>query len=201
MKRFCVTLTTFASKFGQGMHTWRYGPSLRPCHPLLQTKPSRMAAAGFELKGAKYVNLMSTPPLQCTLTLLCLHLHCLGCATVLIPFFRDHPICPVMLYDAKLATEFADEMLKRGVYVIGFSYPVRTPPTHGFSACTNATILLHHWALVPLVLCRWCHKARHAFGCSCPQRTASSRWMPPSTPLLKSAVLSMSFRDESTGFD
>jgi len=36
----------------------------------------------------------------------------------------DHPICPVMLGDAKLAGHFADEMLKRGVYVIGFSFPV-----------------------------------------------------------------------------
>ena len=52
-------------------------------------------------------------------------------------FFRDgmgklgfnilpgtHPICPVMLGDAALATKFADEMLAHGVYVIGFSYPV-----------------------------------------------------------------------------
>ena len=29
-----------------------------------------------------------------------------------------------MLGDAKLASDFADEMLKRGIYVIGFSYPV-----------------------------------------------------------------------------
>lgn len=29
-----------------------------------------------------------------------------------------------MLGDAKLATQFADEMLTRGIYVIGFSYPV-----------------------------------------------------------------------------
>jgi glycine C-acetyltransferase len=33
-------------------------------------------------------------------------------------------IVPVMLYDAKLASRFADEMLKEGIYVIGFSYPV-----------------------------------------------------------------------------
>jgi glycine C-acetyltransferase len=52
-------------------------------------------------------------------------------------FFRDgmaklglavlpgtHPICPVMLGDAALATQFADAMLAKGVYVIGFSYPV-----------------------------------------------------------------------------
>jgi glycine C-acetyltransferase len=35
-----------------------------------------------------------------------------------------HPICPVMLGDAALATKFADAMLQQGVYVIGFSYPV-----------------------------------------------------------------------------
>ena len=35
-----------------------------------------------------------------------------------------HPICPVMLGDAALATKFADAMLERGVYVIGFSHPV-----------------------------------------------------------------------------
>ncbi|KAM3726806.1 2-amino-3-ketobutyrate coenzyme A ligase [Dirofilaria immitis] len=36
----------------------------------------------------------------------------------------DHPICPVFLGDARLASVFADEMLKEGIYVIGFSYPV-----------------------------------------------------------------------------
>jgi glycine C-acetyltransferase len=36
----------------------------------------------------------------------------------------DHPIVPVMLGDARLAAEFADEMLEKGIYVIGFSYPV-----------------------------------------------------------------------------
>ncbi|HKX61490.1 MAG TPA: glycine C-acetyltransferase [Verrucomicrobiae bacterium] len=35
-----------------------------------------------------------------------------------------HPICPVMLGDAALATRFADAMLGQGVYVIGFSFPV-----------------------------------------------------------------------------
>ncbi|KAJ3084491.1 2-amino-3-ketobutyrate coenzyme A ligase [Rhizoclosmatium globosum] len=49
---------------------------------------SRMAAAGFTLKG------------------------------------DDHPIVPVMLGDAKLASDVADDMLKKGIYVIGFSYPV-----------------------------------------------------------------------------
>ncbi|MFZ4262814.1 glycine C-acetyltransferase [Sphingobacterium sp. HJSM2_6] len=35
-----------------------------------------------------------------------------------------HPIVPVMLYDAKLAQEFAAMMLEEGIYVIGFYYPV-----------------------------------------------------------------------------
>jgi glycine C-acetyltransferase len=35
-----------------------------------------------------------------------------------------HPIVPVMLYDAKLAQQFADALLKEGIYVIGFFYPV-----------------------------------------------------------------------------
>ena len=35
-----------------------------------------------------------------------------------------HPIVPVMLYDAKVAAQFADRMLEKGVYVVGFSYPV-----------------------------------------------------------------------------
>ena len=52
-------------------------------------------------------------------------------------FFRDemsklgftilpgtHPIVPIMLGDAALAAKFADAMLAKGVYVIGFSYPV-----------------------------------------------------------------------------
>ena len=52
-------------------------------------------------------------------------------------FFRDgmtslgfkvlpgtHPICPIMLCDAALAVKVADAMLHKGVYVIGFSYPV-----------------------------------------------------------------------------
>ena len=36
----------------------------------------------------------------------------------------DHPICPIMLGDAPLATKMADRLLEEGVYVIGFSYPV-----------------------------------------------------------------------------
>ncbi|MDP7052107.1 MAG: glycine C-acetyltransferase, partial [Verrucomicrobiota bacterium] len=36
----------------------------------------------------------------------------------------EHPITPIMLGDAALAGRFADAMLEKGVYVIGFSYPV-----------------------------------------------------------------------------
>jgi len=37
---------------------------------------------------------------------------------------KDHPIVPIMLFSARLASNFADEMLQRGINVIGFSYPV-----------------------------------------------------------------------------
>ena len=36
----------------------------------------------------------------------------------------EHPIIPIMLGDARLATEMADKLLQRGVYVVGFSFPV-----------------------------------------------------------------------------
>ena len=36
----------------------------------------------------------------------------------------SHPIVVVMLYDAKVAAEFAARMLEKGIYVVGFSYPV-----------------------------------------------------------------------------
>ena len=36
----------------------------------------------------------------------------------------EHPIIPIMLGDASLATGLADQLLERGVYVIGFSFPV-----------------------------------------------------------------------------
>jgi len=36
----------------------------------------------------------------------------------------NHPIVPIMLYDAKLAQEFANKLLIEGVFVIGFFYPV-----------------------------------------------------------------------------
>ena len=36
----------------------------------------------------------------------------------------DHPICPVMLYDAPLAQKFAARLLEEGIYAIGFFFPV-----------------------------------------------------------------------------
>jgi glycine C-acetyltransferase len=35
-----------------------------------------------------------------------------------------HPIVPVMLYDAQLASDFAKDMLAEGIYCVGFSFPV-----------------------------------------------------------------------------
>jgi len=36
----------------------------------------------------------------------------------------EHPIVPIMLYEAPLAQQFAEKLLKKGIYVIGFYYPV-----------------------------------------------------------------------------
>jgi glycine C-acetyltransferase len=36
----------------------------------------------------------------------------------------EHPIVPIMLYEAKLAQEFAAKLMNEGIYVIGFFYPV-----------------------------------------------------------------------------
>ena len=36
----------------------------------------------------------------------------------------EHPIVPIMLYEATLAQKFADKLLEKGIYVIGFFYPV-----------------------------------------------------------------------------
>jgi len=36
----------------------------------------------------------------------------------------DHPIVPIMLYDAVLAADFAAKLLEEGIYVIGFFFPV-----------------------------------------------------------------------------
>ena len=36
----------------------------------------------------------------------------------------EHPIVPIMLYDAVLAQQFASKLLDEGIYVIGFFFPV-----------------------------------------------------------------------------
>ncbi len=36
----------------------------------------------------------------------------------------NHPIVPIMIYDDKIASEMSDYLLKNGIYVVGFSYPV-----------------------------------------------------------------------------
>jgi len=36
----------------------------------------------------------------------------------------EHPICPVMLFDAPLAQRFAERLLEEGIYAIGFFFPV-----------------------------------------------------------------------------
>ena len=36
----------------------------------------------------------------------------------------EHPIVPIMLYDAKLSQTFAEKLLEKGIYVIGFFFPV-----------------------------------------------------------------------------
>lgn len=36
----------------------------------------------------------------------------------------SHPIVPIMLYDSKIAAEFAARLLEKGVYAVGFSFPV-----------------------------------------------------------------------------
>jgi glycine C-acetyltransferase len=35
-----------------------------------------------------------------------------------------HPIVPIMLYEAPLAQQFAEKLLEKGIYVIGFFFPV-----------------------------------------------------------------------------
>ena len=37
---------------------------------------------------------------------------------------KNHPIVPVMIYDDKIASLMSDYLLKQGIYVVGFSYPV-----------------------------------------------------------------------------
>ncbi len=75
----------------------------------------------------------------------------------------EHPIAPVMIGDAALAGRFAEQLLERGVYVIGFSYPVvpmgkariRTQMSAGHDraqldrAIDAFTAVGHHLGLLP----------------------------------------------------
>ena len=36
----------------------------------------------------------------------------------------QHPIVPIMLFDSQLAADMAQKLLKQGIYVVAFSYPV-----------------------------------------------------------------------------
>jgi glycine C-acetyltransferase len=72
---------------------------------------SRMSEAGFSMHR------LTLADSQCAVAN-ALSLTCVAIAG------KDHPISPVMLGDARLASVMADDMLKQGIYVIGFSYPV-----------------------------------------------------------------------------
>jgi glycine C-acetyltransferase len=55
-----------------------------------------------------------------------------------------HPIVPVMLYEAKLAQQFAARMLEEGIYVIGFYYPVVPQGKARIRVQISAAHELHH---------------------------------------------------------
>jgi glycine C-acetyltransferase len=55
-----------------------------------------------------------------------------------------HPITPVMLYDAKLAQEFAARLLEEGIYVIGFFYPVVPKDKARIRVQISAAHEMHH---------------------------------------------------------
>ena len=55
-----------------------------------------------------------------------------------------HPITPVMLYDAKLAQEFAARLLEEGIYVIGFFYPVVPRDKARIRVQISAAHEMHH---------------------------------------------------------
>jgi glycine C-acetyltransferase len=56
----------------------------------------------------------------------------------------EHPIIPVMLGEAKLATAMADALLKEGIYVIGFSYPVVPKGQARIRTQMSAALDRHH---------------------------------------------------------
>lgn len=56
----------------------------------------------------------------------------------------DSPIVPIMLYDAKLAQQFADRLLAEGVYVIGFFFPVVAKGQARIRVQISAAHEIHH---------------------------------------------------------
>lgn len=56
----------------------------------------------------------------------------------------EHPIIPVMLGDAKLASRMADLMMKEGVYVTGFSFPVVPKGKARIRTQMSASLETHH---------------------------------------------------------
>jgi glycine C-acetyltransferase len=56
----------------------------------------------------------------------------------------EHPIVPIMLYDAPLAQKFAERLLEKGIYAIGFFYPVVAKGQARIRVQISAAHQLHH---------------------------------------------------------
>lgn len=56
----------------------------------------------------------------------------------------EHPIVPIMLYDAPLAQQFAEKLLDKGIYVIGFFYPVVAKGQARIRVQISAAHEMHH---------------------------------------------------------
>lgn len=56
----------------------------------------------------------------------------------------EHPIVPIMLYDAVLAQKFAEKLLDKGIYVVGFFYPVVPKGQARIRVQISAAHELHH---------------------------------------------------------
>jgi len=56
----------------------------------------------------------------------------------------EHPIVPIMLYDAPLAQQFAEKLLEKGIYVIGFFFPVVAKGQARIRVQISAAHEIHH---------------------------------------------------------
>jgi glycine C-acetyltransferase len=56
----------------------------------------------------------------------------------------DHPIVPIMLYEAMVAQEFAEKLLAKGIYVIGFFFPVVAKGKARIRVQISAAHEMHH---------------------------------------------------------